>query len=71
MPDPQNLISPNLCQNATVLHGKKRKLMSLIFMQTMQGKIGRISLDRRITPVQGLPSQSYRHRKPSRQKQDR
>ena len=31
-------------------------------------KFGRISLDRDSTPVQGSLSQSYRHRKPSRQK---
>ena len=68
MPDLQNLLSPNLCQNATVLHGKIRKLKSVICMQTLHRKIGRISLDRDSTPDQGLLPQSYRHRKPSRQK---
>ena len=40
-------------------------------MQTMHGKIGRISLYRYSTPFQGLLPQSYRRRKPSRQKRDR
>ena len=59
MPDLQNLLSPNLCRNATVLQGKIRKLKRAICMQTLHGKIGRISLDRYSTPVQGLLPKSY------------
>ena len=54
MPDLQNLLSPNLCQNATILHGKIRRLKRVICMQTLHGKVGRIPLDRDSTPVQGL-----------------
>ena len=68
MPDLKNLLSPNLCQNTTVLHGKIHKLKRVIFMQTLHLKICRISLDRDSTPVQRLLPQSYLHRKPSRQK---
>ena len=45
----QNLVSHNLCQNATVLHGKIRELKRVICMQTLHRKIGRISLDRATT----------------------
>ena len=38
MPDLQNLLSPNLCRNATLLHGKIRKLKRVICMQTLHGK---------------------------------
>ena len=53
------------------IYGKIRKLKRVICMQTLHGKIGIISLDRESTPLQGLLPQSYRHRKPSRQKWDR
>ena len=33
MPDQQNLISPNLCQNTTVSHGEIQKLKYAICMQ--------------------------------------
>ena len=36
MPDLQYLISPSLCQNASVLHGKICKLKHVICMQTME-----------------------------------
>ena len=60
----QNLLSPNLCRNTTLLHGKIRKLKRVICMQTLHGKISRISLDRDSTPLQGLLPQYYRHRNP-------
>ena len=64
MQDLQNLISPNLCQNASLLHGKICKINLVIWMQTIHGKISRISLDRYSTPVQGLLPKSYRRRNP-------
>ena len=70
MPDRQNLIPPNLCQNASLLHGKICKLKRVICMQTMHENIGRISLGRDSAPVQGLLPQSYRYRKPSILKRD-
>ena len=62
---------PTCANNASLLHGKICKNKHVIRMQTMHGKIGRISFGRYSTPVQGLIPQSYRRRKPSRQKRDR
>ena len=63
MSELQHMLTPNMCRNAAVFHGWIFTTIHEISMQTMQRKIGRLSLDSHITPVQGLLHYLYLHRK--------
>ena len=63
MSELQHMLTHNMCRNAAVFHGWIFTTIHEISMQTMHWKIGRLSLDSHITPVQGLLHYLYLHRK--------